>query len=160
MRWIAIVMLMTTAAGAADTLIPFRIQDQFDHLHTHMRYGGRPLLVVWVDRAGNDFREAWTDALGDSLSTELARYRLRELEVAHVKGVPFFVKGKVKGAFGDEPVLMDWEGEFAAAYRPVADHVNLLLFDAEGDLTRQWAVTAPDSAILGEVLAAARSLAR
>ena len=81
--------------------------------------------------------DAWAPLLADSLAAPIAGYRLRLLEVAHGKGAPFFVKGKIKGKFAAEgrgPVLMDWGGEFAQAYGPVGDRCTVLLFDDEGRL--------------------------
>ena len=60
------------APAAADTLVAFRIKDQFDRLHTDARFRGMPLLVAWGDRAGNDFRKLWSPVLTDSLAEDVA----------------------------------------------------------------------------------------
>jgi hypothetical protein len=147
-------------AAAPPGLIPFRIKDQHDRLHTDARYRHAPLLVVWGDRKGSEYMAAWTTALADSLARPLARYRIRLLEVAHGKGAPFFVKGKIKGSFRDDgrgPVLMDWDGAFARAYACREDSCNVLLFDGESGFARGWVVAGRDGAELAAILDAARA---
>jgi hypothetical protein len=155
----ALCVWLPGAQAAEDTFISFKIKDQFDRLHTDARYRGAVIVVTWGDRKGSSFMDNWSPALDDSLATEIKSYRVHHLEVAHVKGVPFFIKGKVKGHFSKEPeeyVLMDWDGEFNQAYDCTADHCNVLLFARNGKLIQQWAVTEPDPAILAEILAQTR----
>lgn len=161
---VPILLLAAAAAVAAlpPALIPFRLRDQHGALHTDRRFAGAPLLVGWGDRRGSDFLKQWSPLLSDSLETELRGYRLRRLDVGHLEGAPFFVKGKIKDTFRrdwPQPVLLDWEGVFAAAYACPGDSCSLLLFDRTGALSRRWTVAAPDSAALARVLAAARAAA-
>lgn len=162
---LAIGSVLAAAAPAADAprgdLLVFRIKDQFDALHTDARYRRLPLLALWGDRTGSDFVNDWNTVLCDSLARELRGYRLRTVQVAHVKGTPFFVKGKVKRVFRDRddaPVLMDWGGEFREAYACREDHCNVLLFDRESRLAAAWTVTVLDAALLAEILAVARGV--
>ena len=165
-RTLGLTMLLATAVGAAAAatdLIPFRIKDQRDRLQTDARYRGAPLLVLWADRKGADVMDAWAPLLADSLAGPIAGYRLRLLEVAHGKGAPFFVKGKIKGKFaaaGRGPVLMDWGGEFAAAYGPVEDRCNVWLFDDEGRLVGAWNGAVGDSLLPAGLVSTVRGLAR
>ncbi len=155
--------LAATAEEAVRELVPFRIKDQHDHLHTDARYRGAPLLVLWGDREGAKVMNSWGPALADSLAPALKGYRLRLLEVAHGKGAPFFIKGKIKGSFRTEgrgPVLMDWDGLFARTYDPVKDHGHAWLFDAEGVLRRSWSAAPPDTALPADLLTRTRELAR
>lgn len=164
---LALALLMNLAIPAQatdaprDELITFRVKDQFDALHTDARYRRIPLLALWGDRTGSAFMNDWNSILCDSLVGELCGYRLRTVQVAHVKGAPFFVKGKVKGVIRDRgkaPVLMDWGGEFRKAYACREDHCNLLLFDRESQLVATWTVTGVDAALLAEILAAVRGV--
>ena len=163
-RTLGLTMLLATAVAAAATdLIPFRLKDQHDRLQTDARYRGAPLLVLWADRRGADVMDAWAPLLADSLAGPVAGYRLRLLEVAHGKGAPFFVKGKIKGKYRDEqrgPVLMDWSGEFAAAYGPSADRCNVWLFDDAGRLVAGWTGADRDSLPPSDLLPAVRHLVR
>ena len=163
-EWVVGPILLLAAVpvtGEATTLIPFEIKDQFDRLHTDARYRGAVIVVTWGDRKGSTFMESWGPALKDTLATEIARYRLHHLEVAHVKGVPFFLKGRVKGHFTRDPaapVLLDWEGDFDQAYDCTADHCNVLVFARDSSLTGRWAVAQLDTPILTEILAAIDTL--
>jgi len=150
-------------SGSTDQLISFRIKDQFDYLHTDGRYRNSVLLITWADRKGSEYLGDWNRALADSLGEEVRTYRLRMLSVAHVKGVPFFIKGKIKNSFKqdtDKPVLLDWGGEFAEAYTCQPDHCNLLIFDRSGLFVASYAVTAVDSSFRAEVVAEVRALTR
>ena len=150
-------------ANRTEQLISFRIEDQFDRLHTDRRYRGSAVLVSWADRKGSDYLDDWNGALGDSLAAEVRVYRVRLLNVAHVKGAPFFVKGKIKSALRRDhaqPVLMDWGGKFAEAYACTPDHCNLLIFDRSGQLVANYAVTTADSSVITDVVATVRALAR
>ncbi|HPF69931.1 MAG TPA: hypothetical protein PLQ13_04595 [Candidatus Krumholzibacteria bacterium] len=160
---LALVLAAAGAAAADPSLIAFRLKDQHDRLHTDARYRGAPLLVLWGDRKGADVMRAWAPALADSFAAEIAGYRLRLVQVAHGKGAPFFVKGKIKGSFRDPdtgPVLMDWDGVFAAAYAPEEDRVNAWLFDRDATLVATWRGAPGDSLPPADLLAAARNLAR
>jgi len=144
-----------------NTFISFKIKDQFDHLHTDARYRGSVILVTWADRKGSDYMENWGPVLDDSLAAEIQGFRVRHVDVAHVKGVPFFLKGKIKGYFSKDPeewVLMDWDGEFDKAYDCTEDHSNVFVFARDGKLSGRWAVTAPNPAALAEMLVLIRGL--
>lgn len=162
-----LLMLASGPARAGDdpegALVPFRIKDQHDRLHTDARYRGAPLVVVWGDREGAEVMNRWGPALADSLAPLLAGYRLRLVEVAHGKGAPFFIKGKIKGSFRGEgrgPVLMDWDGVFARAYAPEDDRGHAWLFGADGALLGTWSAAMPDTALPPDLLDAVRKRAR
>ncbi len=155
------ILLAVALAAAADStgLITFRLKDQHDRLHTDARYRQAPLLVLWSDRRGADFMDAWAPLLADSLAAPLTGYRLNLVEVAHGKGAPFFVKGKIKGKFatpGRGPVLMDWDAEFARAYGCAADSCTILLFAPDGGPPARWTVGPVTGTTLGAILAASR----
>ena len=103
--------------------------------------------------------EGWSRLLTESLRIELCGNQLRRLDVAHTKGAPFFVKGKIRNRFRENwpaPVLMDWKGKFRQAYNCPDDSCTILLFDAQGGLTRRWAVAAPDSFSAEKIMEATR----
>ena len=159
------ILLLPSYAGAEDSvateLISFKIKDQFDNLHTDGRYRSSVVLLTWSDRKGSDYSGAWTSALRDSLASDLRSYRLRHIPVAHLKGVPFFIKGKIKGYFSKEPedwVLMDWGGEFNKAYACSEDNCNVLVFDRNSQLVARWAVSEDDPETLAAMVATLRKL--
>jgi len=142
-------------------LIEFKIKDQFDRLYTDRRFRGSPLVLVWGDRYGSEFSGLWGNALRDSLATEVRSYRLQIVEVAHLKGVPFFIKGKIKGSFPsdrDDWLLTDWGGAINAAYHCAPDSCNLLIFDAKGKLAQHQTVGAITEPELAATLTSLRRL--
>jgi hypothetical protein len=83
------------------------------------------------------------------------------LNVADVRGVPFFLKGMVRGKFPKEPgkwMLLDWKGKFAKAYHCVKDSCNILLFDDDGNLVREFVVAELNEAAMSPVLAGLNEL--
>lgn len=168
MRPCALALVLLVAAGSAlamtpaptDTLIPFTMPDQFDQSHTDAEVRGQVALVLWVDRKGNDHRQRWARVLERRLRTELAEGTVGMHVVAHLDGVPGFVKDRVKKSYcedSDTPVFMDWEGEFAAAYRPQDDHLNVLVFDAGSRLVHRSQAQRLDQTVLDAVLDATRA---
>jgi hypothetical protein len=159
----ALLVLGTSTKAAEDNLISFRIKDQFDRLHTDGRYRKSVVVVYWGDRKGSEYVDNWEPVLGDSLTAETKSFRVREISVAHVKGVPFFIKGKIKVYFSKDPdewVLMDWGGEFDKAYDCTQDHCNVLVFGRDGRLRGHWALTESDPTALAKILALMRELLR
>ncbi len=140
---------------AADTqLMPFRIEDQFDRVHTQADLAGQPLLINVSDRKGSQYADAWLTAIKKALGEEEWE-QLAVVSVADVRGVPFFVKGSVKKKFPrskDEWVLMDWKGRFAKHYGLERDACNLLLFNDTGLLVRREAVTELQPDLLAELV--------
>ena len=142
-------------------LVEFRIKDQFDTLHTSGAYRGAVVVVVAGDRQGSRYIEQWAPALRDSVADLIARHRVKFLPVAHLKGVPFFVKRTIKGKFPQERdkwTLMDYEGLFKLTYVMPDDHCSLLVFDRAGRLRMQHAVTDFEPALQDELIAAIRRL--
>jgi len=149
------------AGPTADSLIPFKLKDQFETLHTDARYRRAVLVVTWGDRDAKDYLVPWRTVLEDSLTTEIQSYRLRTLGVAHTKGVPFFIRGKLKGVFREQyrwPILLDWDGDFAKAFACTEKSCNLLVFDVEGSFVRCWSVTEENPELLTEIVQVVREL--
>jgi hypothetical protein len=142
-------------------LIDFRIKDQFEKLHTSGSFRNFVTILVSGDRKGSAFIGDWSPVLEDSLAVEVKSYRVKFLPHAHLKGVPFFLKGTVKNKFtqdGQEWVLMDWGGEFRKSYGLAEDHCNIVVFDREGIRRIQEAVQEFDPQVFERVLAGIRGL--
>ena len=164
--FLAVVILLLAAQTGAEvsssTLVPFQLKDQHEALHTEARFSGAPLVVLWGDRQGSKFMKRWSTLLADSLRMEVNGGELRRLDVAHTRGAPFFIKGRIRKAFRrdwPDPVLLDWEGIFAKAYGCPGDSCTIFLFDGQGALTRRWTVTDPDPDRAGSILASVRLVA-
>lgn len=157
--WIGAILLlsglMPDSAEPTDTrLIQFQIEDQFKQDHTDTEFRGRALILLISDRQGSQFTDEWMSALRDALVSVPEPDGPRIVEVADVRGVPFFVKGAVRGKFPKDErqwVLLDWKGEFAKAYELEAYKLNILVFDPTGWLQYQVAVTALDADTLANI---------
>ncbi len=159
---LSLFLACTAAADSLQNLIRFRIKDQHNAIHTDSRFTGAPLLTVWGDRKGATHMKYWSPSLTDSLSSELESFRLCRLDIGHVKGAPFFVKGRIKKSFRRDwqnPVLLDWKGVFAKAYECPDDSCTIMLFNRENILTKRWVVAAPDSTTMRIILEATRKAA-
>jgi len=117
------------------SLISFKIEDQFDQAHTDQDYRDSIVIIIGSDKNGSKYNGRWTKAIRDSLKQEKNFGSVKFLRVADVLGVPFFVKGFVKGKFPKEReswVLLDWKGRFAKAYNFVSEACNIVIFDRKG----------------------------
>jgi hypothetical protein len=133
----------SVVTGADSKLIRFQIKDQFDRVHSEEALKSRVVLVLCGDREGSRYQGLWGDRIRDSLRVRDRLSSVLLLDVADLRGVPFFIKGSVKRKFPREKaawVLLDWKGRFAQAYSFQADSLNLALFDQTGTLVYQVGV--------------------
>ncbi len=154
-KLIIVAFFAFSAAVSAQSykLIHFELQDQFKKEYTRDDFSGRIVIIVGADRKGSDFSNTWHSALKDSLKNRCMDHDVFIMDVADLRGVPFFAKGMVKKYFMDEaPCLMDWKGTFARHYLFEKDAVNLLIFDKESELVWKQAVTEMNKNLLNELL--------
>jgi len=136
-------------------LIAFEIQDQFDRLHTERELNGRNVLFLCADRKGSQYQGKWLTTLRDSLESRGHAESVTLVEVADLRGVPFFIKGSVKKKFPKEStawVLMDWKGNLARAYDLEKNKCNIVLFDSSGGLLHKTAVEDLELPVLENIL--------
>jgi len=132
-------LLVAAAAPAQDKrfdLIEFDMIDQFDDWHTQADYVGKTLVVVGGNKGSADYNLPWAIAIRDSLEAS-GVVGVEILGVADLRGVPWFLKGWIRGKFPkprDQWALMDWNGEFAKAYVFEKNMSNILVFDPSGRL--------------------------
>ena len=77
------------------------------------------------------------------------------MPVADLRGVPFFLKGFVRGKFPkerDQWVLLDWKGAFFTTYDLQSGVCNILLFSPAGHILQKYTVTEMDLGILNDIL--------
>lgn len=144
-------------------LIPFEIKDQFGYLHTEKDFIGHIVILIGSDKGGSQYNRFWGQAIHDSLANEDGFEHLKFLAVADLRGVPFFLKGMVKGKFSKDEerwVLMDWKGKFARSYQFEAEASNIIIFERDGKLVYKAAVHNPEQETLGEILTVLRELLR
>lgn len=131
------------AHTADSTLIPFAMQDQFKQEYSDVTFRDTALLVLVANKGGSKYSRKWSPALRDSLVAWSLESRVNLLGVATMKGVPFFLKGMVKGKLPKDPkewMLLDWKGDFAKAYECAGDTCHVLIFDRQSLLRHQLAV--------------------
>ncbi|MEZ4747113.1 MAG: hypothetical protein R3C41_13655 [Calditrichia bacterium] len=147
--------------SSATALIEFEMKDQFNREYTHESWGDSIIVVFGSDRDGSEFNRIWGEAIQDSLKNEPGFDKVRYVAVADLRGVPFFLKGLVKGFFPKENrkmwILLDWKGRFAEAYHFVKGKSNILIFNRRQQMMRHFAVTEMNPEQLPEILATLRS---
>lgn len=142
-------------------LIDFEIEDQFKNKHSDEDFRGSVIFFISGDRKGNNFRKLWESEIRDSLGELVDYENLSILRAANLKGVPFFIKGKVRGSFSKNPeewVLLDWKNRFKKAYDFGKNAANILIFDRDGKLVRPLDVKEIDHQIMNELLGEIRAL--
>ena len=138
----------------------FTLRDQYDSALTLGSLRGRVVLVVAVDRHGNQYLGAYTHAVRE----RFGRDSVRIVPIANLRGVPFFMKGYVRGRFrGTNPdstpkssVFFDWGGVLARLYGFRESLTNVYLIDRAGVLryTAAGRGTDPETRALTEALEA------
>ena len=142
-------------------LLDFEIKDQFDNVHRRSDLQGKIVLLIGSDKDGSQFNEAWGKAIHKSLSDHPQYARISFLAHADLRGVPFFLKGYVRGKFPRNPdqyVLMDWKGAIAKAYNFAPKSSNVLVFAPNGALVHHASGREPSDETLNGVLTALRKL--
>ena len=138
--------------SAQDTsLVAFRLKDQFDKVYTDNSWSDNVIVLIGSDRGGSAYNELWGKALHDSLRNVPGYNRIQFVGLSDLRGVPFFLKGFVRGKFPKDReswVLMDWKGTFPKAYQFEAGASNILVFDRKKSLVYQ----APVHQLSGETL--------
>jgi len=156
--------LLTIFSFARESaLIAFELKDQFDRPHTEKEFSGYIVILIGSDRGGSEYNPQWGKSIHDSLANEDGFERLKILAVADLRGVPFFLKGYVKGKFSKDEkrwVLMDWKGAFAASYQFEAGASNIIIFKRDGKLVHKTAVHGLEQETLGELLTILKQLMR
>lgn len=164
--WALGLVLSFVSMGAwaqVTTLIEFELKDQFDRVYRSSDYEGKVFYLIGSDRVGSKFAGSWSQAIADALKEEggWTPGSVAMVELADLRGVPFFIKGMVKGKFSQEEsqwVLMDWKGTFPKAYDFSPDSSNILVFAADGRLAHQAQGREVDQEVLDGVVRKLREL--
>jgi len=118
-------------------LIPFKLKDQFDREFEERDFHHWILILNGFDKSGSQYAKAWMQAIHDALQDTEEFYKVLQVAVADLRGIPFFLKGFVRGKFPEKRsrwVLMDWKGDFAKAYSFQPKVTNILVFDCASTL--------------------------
>ena len=140
-------------AAAGDTVVRFRLEDQFGRVHTPATYAGAPVFIVGAAQGGRATARAWALALTAELEASAAAPRITVLPVADLRGVPRLLRRLVRGRFPQEKgeqVLLDWEGSLAQAHGFERDECTVLLVGPTGEVLRRTSTTTVDAALVRE----------
>ena len=152
-----------TGFPQATQLQEFEIPDQFDVVHTDQEFEETVTVFLGADRKGTAYTQEWWEALGPAISDLTSEGRVQLVQFAHLRGVPFFVRGKVRNAFPtDDPsgwILLDWKGHFSKTYGFEEDSLNVLVFDDRGRLVLRRAVREIEEADLEDIVVTIRGAA-
>lgn len=147
--------LPSPTSAAEGELIDFTLEDQFGSVHRRADVAGSVVLLIGSDKGGSQFNGAWDGAIDATLGDHPRYGEISHLAYADLRGVPFFLKGMIRGKFPEAPeswVMLDWKGVFAKAYDFVAKSSNILVFSQDGVLLHHAAGREPDDAAVGAVV--------
>lgn len=143
-------------AEAQDSVVlEYELEDQFRTVHTSSDVLGTVVLLIGSDKKGVKFNGLWGQAIHAELSEHPRYDRVTNLAYANLKGVPFFLKGMIRGKFPQDKeawVLMDWKGKLFKAYEMSPKVANVLVFGPDGSLVHHASGTEPTDAAVSEVV--------
>jgi predicted transcriptional regulator len=152
MRNLITFMVFASLAGIAgaqsliDTRAPeFTLQDQYDKSFSLHQFGGRVLVLIACDKKGKVQNPPWIKAIREKYGDGIAL-----LGAADVRGVPFFLKWKIRNDFKKEyadSVLLDWKGEIFTTYGLAERVANIIVIDRGGTIRFMHAGPADPDAV-------------
>ncbi len=153
-------------APAADSVVEFRLHDQFGRVHEAATYRGQPLIVVGAGRGGRDAGTAWVEQLramqgGPDAAGALPAGALPVVAVADLRGVPRLLRRLVRGRFPEDrarAVLLDWEGSLARRFGFDSERCTLLVVGPGGRAHLRTTSAAVDTALARTLLREAAAL--
>jgi hypothetical protein len=107
----------------------FCLEDQQGRQFTLSLQKGRILVLLAGDRAGSELNHAWGRALAQRYGQAITI-----IGIADTRGVPFFLKDRVRKSFRKEKVrmLLDWEGRAFETYAFLPGTANVVVVDRNG----------------------------
>ncbi len=133
----ATLMIPSQSLAKSAELVDFELEDQFGKVHRRADVQGKIVLLIGSDKGGSSFNGSWSQAIRASLKNHPEYDQISELPYSDLRGVPFFIKGFIRGKFPENPdnwVLMDWKGVIAKSYKFVPKASNTLVFAPDGAL--------------------------
>jgi hypothetical protein len=148
-------------AADDDSVVAFRLRDQFGRVHDAAAYRGRALILVGAGRGGRTAGTAWVEALRE-LQSDSAAPAVPVVAVADLRGVPRLLRRMVRGRFPDDPrraVLLDWDGALARRLGVSAEECAVVLVGPTGRTHARTRAAAVDTARARALLRQAGELA-
>ena len=144
---VLVLLVASSSLHARDPkVLDFELEDQFRNVHRGSDFTGNVVLLIGSDKKGVTFNGAWGRAINSELKDHPRYGLVTNLAYANLKGVPFFLKGTIRGKFPQEPeawVLMDWKGALFKAYELVPEVSNVVVFGPDGALVHHASGTEP-----------------
>jgi hypothetical protein len=131
----ALIMFLVLSGQAGGRVVPgfrapdFKLEDQRGRDFTLSLHRGRTLVLLAGDRAGSEQNRAWGVALAQRYGKAITI-----IGIADTRGVPFFLKDRVRKSFEKEKVrmLLDWEGSTFDEYAFLPGIANIVVIDRSG----------------------------
>lgn len=142
-------------------LFAFELRDQFKLEYSENSWPDSVLIFLGSNKAGNVYNHIWAKAIEDSTSVIFPESAIKQIGVANLRGLPFFMKGFIRGKFPKDKnvrILMDWSGKFSKKYHFVSGQCNILVFDRKKNLVYQSVVTDLEDAKLNGILSVLKFL--
>ena len=153
--------VMSSLVQAEDiNLEPFSIPDQFDVIHTADEVRDSVVIFLRTDRKSFKYNPEWVEAINAELIEVPGVADVMFVYLAHMKGVPGFLRGMIKKKFPQDRsiwMLLDWKGDFEASYGFTKGAVNVLIFNRQGVLVYRDAVTEVEPSQLHQMVPAVRT---
>jgi len=152
---VSIIAILTFGNAQTKEFIPFIIEDQYKREYTEDAWQDSILILFGSDSKGSKYSSIWSKTIYDSLQSVSPDYPVKRVGLADLRGVPFLLKGFIRGQFNDNSkkiILMDWDGEFAKTYSFVENESNILIFGINRHLAYQTSVKEIENIKLREML--------
>jgi len=121
------------------------LRDQYDSPQ-RLTFPATNLVVLTIaDKTGAEQVDSWIAAIKPRYAG-----RVEICGLADVRGVPAFLRGKVRKKFQQTrqyPVMMDWSGDICAKFKFQPGVVNLFLIARDGSIVGRWTGTATPAAV-------------
>lgn len=111
------------------------LADQYEKLHTYHFPLKQPMVLLVADRKGYEALTPWVEALRHPAGRDAAI-----VGIADVRGVPGFLRGKVRRKFQADQtysILLDWDGDILNRLKPEKAIPNVFLISSEGKVLLQ-----------------------
>lgn len=148
--------------AAGDSVVEFRLRDQFGRPAAAAEYRGRPLLLVGAGRGGRATGTAWVEAVramqdadGDPSPP------VPVVAVADLRGLPRLLRRFVPGQFPRErtrAVLLDWDGSVARRLAFDPNRCTIVLVGPTGQVVARSTPESVDTAAARALLRRAAGL--
>jgi hypothetical protein len=148
-------------ATRADSVIDFRLGDQFGRAHDAADYRGRALLLVGAGRGGRAAGTAWVATLRGLQSDTTGAAAIPVVAVADLRGVPRLLRRVVRGRFPKDrrqAVLLDWDGSLARRLGLDAERCTIVLVGPDGRPAARMSPTTVNTVAARELLRQAAGL--